>query len=171
MNPYALLGGLLIWLASVAGVGYWQHGAGVADQKATDQVEFDAINTKLARQKDQANVMYRAKADEVIALQAANDKFKHDVEVEREQHRAESDALRTRYAGLSLRYSAAQAAGSGGGGVRPDGAQADPASASGAAVVQLPDSVAAGLRQLAFDADQLKADYGACYAYVQGPVK
>jgi hypothetical protein len=35
-----------VWLASLAGVGYWQHGAGVDAQKVADQAQFDSINAR-----------------------------------------------------------------------------------------------------------------------------
>src|SRR5438105_7063839 len=102
-NPYVLLGGVLLWLASLFGVGYWQHDAGIDEQKVVDQREFDRINTRINQQKDQANVMYRAKQAEVIAVLAERNQFKDQLEEERNAHRVETDTLRARYSGVGLR--------------------------------------------------------------------
>jgi hypothetical protein len=171
LNPYAILGGVLIWLASLVGVGYWQHDAGVASQKVADQGEFDRINTEIAKQKDQASAMYRAKQVEVIATMAERDKFKNQLEAERGQHRAETDALRARYSGIGLRFRPAEGAGPGAGGGGTGSAQGNAASADVPAVVQLPDEVAADLRQLAFEADRLRDEYATCYGWATGAVK
>jgi hypothetical protein len=48
VNPYALLGGVLLWLASLVGVGTWMYGAGGDAQQVEDQREFDRINTERA---------------------------------------------------------------------------------------------------------------------------
>jgi hypothetical protein len=36
-NPYAILAGVLFWIASLGVVGTWQHHAGVVEQKAECQ--------------------------------------------------------------------------------------------------------------------------------------
>lgn len=171
LNPYAILGALAVWLASLVGVGYWQHDAGVSAQKVADQRQFDRINTERAQQADQANVMYRAKQAEVIAALAERDAFKNQLEKERGEHRAATDALAARYAGLQLRFRAAQGAAPGDRGGRADSAAPNAPGADAAPVVQLPDAVATDLRQLALDADRLRDEYATCYGYATGPVK
>jgi hypothetical protein len=48
MNPYLLLGLLLLWCASLFGVGAWQHGAGVTEERAVWQRR--ALDTAQAAQ-------------------------------------------------------------------------------------------------------------------------
>jgi hypothetical protein len=171
LNPYLLLGGVLLWLASLVGVGTWQHTEGVAEQKVEDQREFDRINAAITKQKSEATAKYSAKQAEVIAVMAERDQFKNQVEKERNEHRIETDALRARYAGLGLRFRPAEGAGPGAGGGSAASPPGNPAGAVAPAVVQLPDAVARNLRQLVFDADRLRDEYAACYAYANGPVK
>jgi hypothetical protein len=116
LNPYTILGAVLFWLASLAGVGYWQHEAGVDAQKVADQGEFDKVNEERREQTAQSNKLYRVKQDEVIAALAERDNFKNELEAERGQHRLETDALRNRYAREQLRFRAFQDAGPGAGG-------------------------------------------------------
>jgi hypothetical protein len=115
--------------------------------------------------------MYQAKQAEVITALAERDQFKNQVEKERNEHRVETDTLRARYAGLGLRFRPREGAGSGAGSGSAGGPQGDATGAAAPADVQLPDQVAGDLRQLAFEADRLKDEYGACYRYVNGSVK
>jgi hypothetical protein len=170
-NPYAILAGVLFWIASLGVVGTWQHHAGVVEQKAECQRDFDRINAAIAKQKAQASSMYQAKQAEVITALAERDQFKNQVEKERNEHRVETDTLRARFAGLGLRFRPAEGAGSGAGSGSAGGPQGDATGAAAPADVQLPDQVAGDLRQLAFEADRLKDEYGACYRYVNGSVK
>jgi hypothetical protein len=170
VNPY-VLGGVLLWVASLVGVGTWMYGAGGDAQQVEDQREFNRINTERAQQTDQANVKYRAKQDEVIAAQAERDGFKNQLEKERGEHRIETDALRARYAGLGLRFRPSQGATTGDRGGRTGSTEGNTAGADAPADLQLPDAVTGDLRQLAFEADRLKNEYAACYRYVNGPVK
>ena len=164
-NPWIILGGVLLVLALCAGSAYEGHEYGVDAQKATDQKEFDKINAERAQQKaDAAALMQKAQSD-IIVLQNARDKFKTDLEAQREQDRKTTAALTAKYSALSLRFSAVQ-----GGTDRPDGggavsSPADAASSAGAPVVQLPDEITVRLRSLAADADTLRDDYAKCYRY------
>lgn len=44
MNPYALLGGVLLWVGSIAGAGWWAYGAGQDSELAT-QAREDKVRT------------------------------------------------------------------------------------------------------------------------------
>lgn len=171
VNPYALLGGVLLWLASLVGVGTWMYGAGGDAQQVEDQAQFDRINTERGQQKDQADVKYRAKQAEVIALQAERDGFKNQLEKERNDRRMETDALRTRYSGVGLRFRTTEGAVAGDRGGRAGSAEGNAAGADGPAVFQLPDALASDLRQFAFEADRLKDEYATCYRWATGPLK
>lgn len=165
MNPYLIIGALVALAAAFGGGDYLGHGRGIDEQKVADQKIFDQINAGLAKQKAEANALYQQAQADIIALQAERDDLKTTLEKEREEARKTTDDLRSKYAGLSLRFRSVQS-----GGNRPNGAGAqsaggNPASPATASVLQLPDQVAGNLRQLAFDADKLRDDYALCYGY------
>lgn len=166
--PYRIFAGALIWLASLAAIGGWQHGAGRDAQARADQVEFDRINSDLAQQKIIAAETYRTAQATLIATLAERDKFKTQLEQDHAKNQADTAALRDKYSGLGLRFPAAESTGCwlGGGGAVPPAA--DPAGAQPAASVQLSDSAAGALRRLAYDADSLADDYRQCYAWATG---
>jgi len=161
---------ILIFVLAVAGAGIsgyrMGHTNGVNDQKVADQGEFDTINKKLADQKTEANAKYRAAQDANLALMTERDRFKTQLEQADVKKRNEINALRTQYAGNSLRFQLKQI--DRGCGTSSGSAQATTAVPSGddaTTFVQLPDQIAGNLRQLAYDADQLNADYKTCYDY------
>lgn len=164
MNPYIILG-IVLSLIAAGGAGFaaGDH-VGAADQKAADQVQFDKINQATADQKTQVNAMYRQKQDANLALMTERDQLKTTLEKEHANHQAATAALRDKYAGLGLRF-IAEAPRLGNGGGCTQSAGVDTASAEPAAIVQLPGEIAADLRRLAFDADQLADDYRECYGY------
>lgn len=164
MNPYLIIGALLA-LAAAAGGGFYEgHKTGIDGQKVADQAQFDAINAGLTKQKaDAAALLAQANADNA-ALAVARDTLKTTLETEREKNRAATDSLHTQLAGVGLRFRA-QGAGCGASGGGTQAAGTDPAAAQSSAVVQLPDALAASLRQLAYDADKLRDDYALCYGY------
>ena len=51
MNPWAIVGALLVWIATLAGVGYWQNGAGHTAERLVWQEranqELDEANRKI----------------------------------------------------------------------------------------------------------------------------
>ena len=167
MNPILILVLIIAWLVSLTGVGRWQYTAGQASQKVVDQAQFDGINQQLAEQKAEAAAILKTRNAENLALMVERDHLKTTLEKQHAANQAATDALRARYAGLSLRFQPAQAPGSGPGGGGAQGAGADPARADGAAAVELPAALAASLRQLAYDADTLADAYRECYGYAQ----
>lgn len=167
MNPYLIIGALIALAAAFFGGDYLGHGRGIDEQKVEDQKQFDQINDGLAKQKAEANTIYRQAQADIITLQTERDALKTTLENEREAARKTTDDLRTKYAGLSLRFKSAKTAGDRGNSAGTQSAGSNPAGPAAASVLQLPDQVAVDLRQLAFDADTLKDDYAKCYGYAE----
>lgn len=165
-NPWILLAFAL----ALIGVGMYEHSEGVDDgiaqQKVTDQGEFDTINKTLAKNKADAAEILRKKQAENVALMSERDALKTTLEQQRQAHEKENLNLRTQYASLKLRFTVASDGRSGvSGGSPATTASGAPGAASPGIVVELPDTIAADLRQLTFDADQLRTAYGVCYGY------
>ena len=165
MNPYVILTALLVWLGSLAGVGWWQHNAGRNAQIAADQLQFDRINAQINEQKTIANNTYRTAQATIIATLAERDKFKTQLEKDHAKNQAATDALRRKYADVGLRFPAAQGSGCGAGSPSPLPAVAGAASIDAAAVCVVSDAVDAALKSIVFDADQLADEYQKCYGY------
>lgn len=166
MNPTLILAAILAVIATF-GIGFssGRH-AGIVDQKAVDQVQFDKINRDTAEQKTQANALYRKKQDDNLALMLERDQLKTRLEKQHATNQANTAALRDKYTGLGLHFTA-EAPRLGNGSRCAPSPGADPASNEPAAVVQLPGEIAENLRRLAFDADSLADDYRKCYGYVE----
>lgn len=166
MNPYIILGFVLSLIVAGAAGFTSGHHFGVNGQKAADQVQFDKINQDIADRKAQANAIYRKNQDDNLALMVERDQLKTTLEKEHANHQAATTALRDKYSGLGLRFTAeAPRLGNGGGCAQSAGT--DPAGSDSAAIIQLPGAIAADLRRLAFDADQLADDYQKCYGYAE----
>lgn len=147
------------------------HHNGVNQQKVLDQVEFDRINGKLTTQKSEADVTFRRLSAEAIAKQAEVDAFKTQLEMNRAKNQNVIDGLRRDLASRGLRFTApAEAAGCGGGGGSPQGPEIKTARADATTVIELPRKITEDLRQLTFDADQLRVEYQRCYDWANAPV-
>ena len=160
---YKYLIAALVVIALMVGADQFGHSRGVNQQKVEDQAQFDKINADIAANKTKAANSLANENAKNAALAVAWDATKNELEKERESHRTVTADLNRKYSGLSLRFRAAQAAGSGGGGISPLPPGSDAASASGAPILQLPDQIAGDLRRLALDADNLNDDYRKCY--------
>lgn len=166
MNPYLILGFVLSLIAA-GGTGFASgHHYGVVDQQAVDQVLFDKVNQDIADQKAQANAIYRKRQDDNLALMLERDQLKTRLEKRHATNQANTAALRDKYSGLGLRFTA-EAPRLGNGSRCAPSPGADPASNEPAAIVQLPGEITEGLLQLAFDADSLADDYRKCYGYAE----
>ena len=168
MNLPVIMGIMLLWLASLIGVGHWQHGAGIDQQKAADQKQFDKINTDIAEQKAQAGRMLVSALEKIIALQIARDEFKNQLEADHVKRQEITNDLRNKHGGLGLHFNAPQAPGCRLGGANPLPSAPNPTSAPATAVIELPAAITRDLRQLEFEADQLADNYRLCYDYARG---
>jgi hypothetical protein len=164
MNPYAIIGtlGLMLALCAVSFEG--GHRTGVNAQKVADQQEFDHINADIAKQKSDANTLYRAAQDKNVVLAVERDAFKTKLEKQYVLDKKNIDDLRARYAGERLLYEPSQSAGRGNGGTGTTSG-AGSSSPAGSTFLQIPDAITADLRSLTYDADELAANYKKCREY------
>ena len=167
MNPYIIIA-VLLAIAGAFGAGEFDgHKRGTVAQAIADQKQFDAINAQIVTQKMEAHSMLEKAQADIITAQAAADSFKTQLEKDSETRQTQIDTLRRQYAGVSLRFKSAQAPGCGASSAGASSAQGTAPSPDGGAVVQLPDTVAANLRQLTVDGDTLISEYKKCrdFAY------
>ena len=168
-NPWVILGAVLALIAvGGGGFAYGDH-FGTDTQKVEDQKQFDAINKQTADNKVRADAIYRNA--QTIIIQQADDRALADNQREQERQsdvKANND-LYSRYAALSLRFRAAKTSGPGGSCANTNSQSANSASNDGATEIQLPDSIAANLRQLTFDDDAVKVDYAILYKWAHDP--
>jgi hypothetical protein len=168
MNPSAILGVVIVVVAAIGGSFFYGVGVGKDRQEVADQGQFDEINKRLSDQKAEAAEKLRKAAIDFFALLAERDQLKTKLETEKAAHDKTTLDLNRKYSSLKLQFVAVQkAGGSGDGGGRAQGPAANPSGAGGPSLVQLPDEIAANLRQLAFDADQLLGNYALCYGWAQ----
>lgn len=141
---------------------------GIGEQKEIDQKEFDRINLALSDQKKEAAAVLAKANAENTRIRIDRDKLKSTLENERAQHEQANRDIRAEFAGRSLQFrsSAGEGSGCGGGSGGSQTGGANPAAPVSAQVIQLPEKIAADLRQLTFDADQLNAEYAVCYGFV-----
>ncbi|MDD5247800.1 MAG: hypothetical protein PHY45_02375 [Rhodocyclaceae bacterium] len=166
-NPWIILAVVLALAGCLIGGEMFGHKNGVAEQAVADQAQFDTINRALEKQKvDAAEILAKDNADN-LALMAERDQLKTNLEKQREDNRKATDDLRRKYAGVGLRFKPEQSGRSGLGGGCTTGAGTDAAGDGTAATVQLPDALAANLRRLAADCDELNDDYRKAYDYAR----
>lgn len=164
-----LLAAIVVSVKSyIDGVDARGYARGVAEQKATDQKEFDRINKALAEQKAEANKLFAQKSAEVLALMQERAQLNQRLETQHAENQAATAALRDKYAGVGLRFRATEAPGRGDGGGSTTGAQANPAGHSTAPVCVVSREVDADLKSIAYDADTLRDDYKLLYEWAHG---
>lgn len=165
MNPWTICAALVLVIGAALGGYTTGRAAGVNAQKVADQAAFDEIDQKLTAQKAEANAAYRAFQEHNLALVVERDQLKTNLEKRHAQDAAATDADRRRFAGLGLRFAAAENAGCGDRRLGASSAEADAARPDSAAAVELPAAITSDLRQLTFEADQLADAYRKCYGY------
>lgn len=165
LNPWLILAAVLALVGVGAGGYYAGHSAGVNTQRVADQTQFDKINADLTTQKTAANKLLADAQTKDIANAEHNQQIAQEIEHRDENNRAKTAALQQQYSGLSLRYAAATDPRRGQGGSSPDPAASAAPSAEPGPIVQLPNSLAANLRQYATDADGLADEYRKCLDY------
>lgn len=162
---YGYAVGAILVLAALTVFGLFMRNEGKLSQRATDQTKFDQINADITRQKaDALAIISRAAADQA-ALAQERDEFKTKLETEHAQNETTTRALQSKYAGLRLKFQGSGCGPSGSGSMSQTGTTTVP---TGPAECFVPDSIAAGLRELAADADALKDNYTLCRSYVMG---
>lgn len=167
MNPYALLGAGVIWLASLASVGAWQRHDGAKAQAYADQAQFDKLNNDVQSAKDQAGAILLERNAANLALMEERAKFNNQLEKNRADNQAVTAALRRKYDDVLLRFRPNQAPSRGDGGGSAGSPATDAPDVEGAAVVELPGPLTRDLRRLAEDADSWLDEYRTCFQYAQ----
>ena len=176
MNAVIIEGLIAFVIACAIGGGSYfaGHRNGVNEQKAEDQAQFDKVNAERAKQKTDAAALL-TKIQQGITDQVAADALKaQQLQKAADDLLDENLGLRASLASRSLRFvSTGPAKGGANRGCRasPASSTASAAASDAPAVVQLPDALAASLRQLTFDADRLSVEYGKCYGWVYPEVK
>ena len=164
MNPYTILGGILVWGASLAGAGWWAHGVGVNAQKVADQAIFDRYETASREQETAANNLLHQKEQELIELVLDREALTNQLEKTHASAQRTTNALRGELAGERLRFAAREdSCGKSGGSTSRAGP--DSASNPAPALVELPAEIEGRLRELAYDADTLRDDYALLYGW------
>ena len=167
MNPYALLGAGVIWLASLTAVGVWQRHDGAKAQAYADQAQFDKLNNDVQSAKDQAGAVLLERNSANLALMEERVKFNNQLEKTRADNQAITAALRRKYDDVLLRFRPDQAPVRGDGGSSAGSPTADAPGPEGTAAVELPGPLTRDLRRLVEDADSWLDEYRTCFQYAQ----
>jgi len=159
MNPYLIIGLLIGWLASLAGVGWWQNDAGhVAERTAwqkRENSELRTANDKIRSMQDSAR-----RNEQLHAAALADVSTNYQKELSNAIKQRAADVAAVRAGTLRLRYhnppsiyaigdSPAETGPGAGGCDGPKGAE-------------LPQSIVADLLGLAADADDVTRQLTAC---------
>lgn len=163
MNPYVILGAVVLWGASVAGVGYWQNQAGHTAERVSWQTretkELQDANAKILELEAARRAEEQRHADAVADISQTYEKEKADAASQkaRDVAAARAGALRllvpARCPDANRNKTGAVAAGAG---ERDGGARSE-----------LPREIAANLFALADDADEIVKQLSACQGIVR----
>lgn len=158
MNPYLLLGALVVWGLSLFAVGKYEYGVGVEHERvswqAKENAQLAAANATTAR--------FRKKEQDAAAAIAALGEA-HASNLEALEVRRRADVAAARSGALKLRIPASFCPDRGG---VPD--PAAPATGSNETqTVELPRDIGADLYALADDADEVATILGACQATIR----
>jgi hypothetical protein len=102
MNPYAIIAALIIWAASLAGVGYWQNGVGHVEESATwqkkDNAELKEANAKILQLETEARASEQAHSETQHLISTGLQKDLQNAEIQRQKDVADarSGAIRLR---------------------------------------------------------------------------
>lgn len=160
VNPWVLLGVVLVWIASLVGVGTWQNGLGKEKErlawKDRETQELTKANADILRLTNAARVKEQEHAKKTGEIAAKLQGVKNELKT-----RKARDAAAVSDGSVSLRV-AAECKGSAGSAA----SEAGPGAAGGiaTATVELPRKVAADLFDLANDADEVVGQLTACQA-------
>lgn len=163
MNPYAIIGLLVAWIASLVGVGYWQNEAGHvaerADWQARENGELRMSNATIKALHEKAR---QSEHDHAAALSAVSFDYERKLGDANKQRAADAAALRA--GTLRLRDpnpTGLSACGSLGAKIGTSPGERD-----GAQGGELSDAAAGFLLDLASDADDVARQLAACQEVV-----
>ena len=162
MNPYLILALVIAWVVSVAGVGYWQNGAGHTAELVTwqkrENAELRAANVKIVTLEETARKTEAAHATELDKIAQRHQREIADAEVQKGL-----DVAAARAGRIVLRIPVACKDTDRGG---TPATAAAPGVGDGGATSELPREVTADLLALADDANAVVKQLGECQAVV-----
>ena len=161
-NPWMILAAVVAWAASILTAGVIGLHVGEDRQQVADQKQIDATNAQISENKSEAARLMQTAQQANIDLMTQRDTLKTQLEQDHVKNQQITNNLRASYTG-GLRFAASESAGRGdcGGGTVPQATA--PASPPVPAVCQLSNEATSDLRQLAYDADDLRDAYTLCY--------
>lgn len=151
LNPYVILGLIVLWAVSLFGVGKWQYGVGSEHERVTWQArevaQVTAANAKIQALNDAARAKEHEHEQRVaeISTKFLKERTDREARARRDFDDALTGALR-----LHVRATCSSPGGGASGETRPG-----PGGGDGTTVVELPPTVTANLFRLADDADQV----------------
>lgn len=163
MNPYAIIGLLLAWILSLAGVGYWQNEAGhIAEHDTWQTSENGELRTANDRIKTLEEGARKAEQDKAKALDAISTDYERKLSDANKQRAADAAAVR---AG-SLRLRDPSSTGLHACGSLPTEAATGPGQRDGGAAGELSAAASGFLLDLANEADDVARQLAACQRVV-----
>jgi hypothetical protein len=162
MNPYAIIAALLVWFASLAGIGYWQNTAGRTAERVAwqerENTQLAEANAKIIELNLKARTEEREHADRLAAVS-----IKYQEDIRNEKRKAAVVIADLRAGIIRLRDPAAvQARGSGTGETSATSGRRD-----GHAGGELSPELAEFLVAEASRADEVARQLDACQAVVR----
>ena len=162
MNPWVILGVVLVWLASLVGVGKWQREDGALAERSAVLARDNAALVQANETIDRLNREARAKEQEhVAAMNALGADYETQLAAARAQKEIDAAAIRAGERKLRVATSRICPGGSSAPEVGPATASRD-----GPATVELPAEITGRLFDLANDADQVADQLRACQAVI-----
>lgn len=159
LNPWVILGAVLVVLVLMAGAHSHGHKSGINEQKVADQAEFDRINAELEAQKAAANKIWREKAGEAQARRIEVGKLSHQLGVQHEENRQLTDRNRLALDALRLRWKSTESSGRGDSAGNSEANHGGTASSTKTAYCEFPEALDRSLKEILADADRLRDDY------------
>ncbi len=150
---YLILIALAISLVASFGFGYRTGGNAV-------KVEYQSL---IDTQKNEAEALRERNDKEIEAKNKENEAIKATIEKERQSNVKKTNDIRNQLNASGLRFKPST---SGASGADKVPSQDGTSSNSGAAKIELPASITADLRELAYDCDTLLNDYEALFNFV-----
>ena len=164
-NPYVILALLVAWLASTAGVGYWQRHDGAAQVMVACQRTQAAESARATVAIQAAQAAARASEQKYAAgLATISTTYQEALTHAQTQHTADLAAIRSGALRLRVQYPAAASVLPGDGSASTTAATAG--GRDGSQGSDLPGAVAVDLLTLADDADNIARQLAACQAVI-----
>jgi hypothetical protein len=163
LKPWLIVGAMLLWVASLAGVGYWQNDAGHVAERSTwqgrENAELRTANSKIKTLEEGAR---KAEQDKAVALAAISTDYERKLSDANKQRAADTAAVR---AG-SLRLRDPSAPGLRACGSIPAETAAGTGQRDGESAGELSAAASEFLLSLVNEADDVARQLGACQQVV-----